>query len=650
MQKQNLADAIQLHQYGQFSQAYQGYLACLDAVLKEQPKENAIAAEINYLLALLTHDCQCHHLAHYYFEQACSLMPDSPRFLESKALTLNSLARIEDAISTLEASLRFDPEQIEASLNLARFYKLNHQVFRALRMLHRLLAKYANLGPIHYYLAEIYFEAEAFDSAFKYANNSLSLDPANREAIFLLGRTLVRINLHEEAVNLLSQLAESPEATGENLKELGVLLFCHNNLAVATQLLAVAKNTLPYDGQIPIYLRAALGKEKDPLSFLHLASKSHLAPSTVSSSVPFSSKLPSPPWEVILVSPINFSLYGGGQNSTQVARCLYQSGHRFLFTQASSDADFADTFHLWENLFLFQDFPMTSAQRQEAELMFKTFSSPTLPDKLLVFGIYSRYLVDLAEIAKAHGYRTVYWCYDNWHAMKWPFKRSDSERLLAQSVDGVITTSDVLRQKMLNRYQRDAVVIRNGFSPEQFPLDLSIQPECPADLVKTGEKTLLYWGHLASDWIDWELLESVVLDNPQWTFNLIGKVNVTEKTRFSYPNVHFLGEKNVEELYAYGRHADLGFIHFKDIAVIRAVNPVKAYEYLASGLPVVSTPMTELDHFPGVIQVRTANAFSQAAKILMNNPPNREDVVNFLSQQSWQARADALITLAQSLT
>ncbi len=660
MMQENLANAMRFHQSGEFAQAYQGYLACLEfAQNSNGPEENlapqdnlvpdalalkgkSTVAEINYLLALLTHDCQCFHLANYYFEEACSLIPESTRFLEGKALTLNSLARLDDAILALQASLRTDPDQLEAALNLACFYKQNGQVFRSLRLFHRILASHAHLELVHYYLAEIYFEAEDYESALKYAINSQGLDAANQQdALFLLARILVRLNRHEEAVNLLTRLAESPEAIGENLKELGVLLYCHNNLAVATQLFSAAMKALPYDGQIQIYLRACQGKATDSMKYLHLASQSHLVASNLQAS-------PSP-WEVVLISPIAFSLYGGGQNSTQVARCLYNSGHRFLFSQASSNADFANTFHLWENLFLFQDFPMTPYQRQEAENVFSQFSSPAFPDKLLVFGIYSRYLVDLAEVAKTYGYRTIYWCYDNWHAMKWPFKRSDSERLLAQSVDGVITTSEVLRQKMLKRYQRDAVVIRNGYSPEQFPLDLSIQPQCPDDLVKDGEKTLLYWGHLASDWIDWDLLEAVVLENPQWTFNLIGEVNPSEKQRFSYPNVHFLGGKKVEELYAYGRHADLGFIHFKDIPVIRAVNPVKAYEYLASGLPVVSTPMTELDHFPGVIQVRSSTEFKQAAEQLFQHPPSRNEVVNFLSQQSWQARADALITFAQSI-
>ena len=58
--------------------------------------------------------------------------------------------------------------------------------------------------------------------------------------------------------------------------------------------------------------------------------------------------------------------------------------------------------------------------------------------------------------------------------------------------------------------------------------------------------------------------------------------------------MHFLGRKSYAELPAYCRQFDVGLIPFKLNELTRAVNPIKLREYLAAGLPVISTPLPEV--------------------------------------------------------
>jgi glycosyltransferase involved in cell wall biosynthesis len=270
------------------------------------------------------------------------------------------------------------------------------------------------------------------------------------------------------------------------------------------------------------------------------------------------------------------------------------------------------------------------------------------PNRLVVFGIYSQYLADLADVFKEFGYRVIYWCYDDWEAMEWPFKDARSELNLIQKADQVLTTSTVLEERILKLTGRQTITVRNGFSREQFPCP-SVLPPRPEKLLPSAEKNFIYWGHLASHWIDWDLLHAIVGENPKWHFNLIGDVFDGTRKEFESPNIRFQGELPVHKLLPYGLHSDIGFIHFKNTRVIQAVNPVKAYEYLACGLPVISTPMRELSHFPATIQIETAREFAEAVRYFEAHPLDTEEVEAFLQESTWKSRALKLLEVAKDL-
>ncbi|MBY0402446.1 MAG: glycosyltransferase, partial [Cyanobacteria bacterium] len=187
--------------------------------------------------------------------------------------------------------------------------------------------------------------------------------------------------------------------------------------------------------------------------------------------------------------------------------------------------------------------------------------------------------------------------------------------------------------------------IPNGFSLENFPgyLEDLPKPPCPPGFLKGEEKTFVYWGNILTDWVDEALLKAVAEAKPQWAFNMIGTMVDEHPKRLSLPNIRYHGELPVSALEAYGRHSDIGFINFKDNRLIRGVNPVKAFEYLASGLPIISTPMKEIEDFPNTLIVRTPEEFIQAVEILETQPLDHTHRRQFLKEATWSGRAQCFL-------
>ena len=73
----------------------------------------------------------------------------------------------------------------------------------------------------------------------------------------------------------------------------------------------------------------------------------------------------------------------------------------------------------------------------------------------------------------------------------------------------------------------------------------------------------------------------------------------------SLPNVHFLGEKPVNELPAYTQHLDVCTMCYVINDYTKFIYPLKLHEYLAAGRPVVATPMRSLQQFAAVIELAT---------------------------------------------
>jgi UDP-galactopyranose mutase len=142
--------------------------------------------------------------------------------------------------------------------------------------------------------------------------------------------------------------------------------------------------------------------------------------------------------------------------------------------------------------------------------------------------------------------------------------------------------------------------------------------------------------------MDLELIAQVAALRPDWHIVLVGPVvKIDQADLPRLPNIHYLGMKSYDELPAYIAGWDVAMLPFARNDSTRFISPTKTPEYLAAGLPVVSTSIRDVIcpyGDAGVVYIAdTAEEFLIAAeKALMEDAPQRMKRVDaMLSQNSW---------------
>ncbi|MEN6450151.1 MAG: glycosyltransferase [Thermoguttaceae bacterium] len=252
----------------------------------------------------------------------------------------------------------------------------------------------------------------------------------------------------------------------------------------------------------------------------------------------------------------------------------------------------------------------------------------------------------LAErLRQQFGWPVVYDCMDDHSG----FSTNSDEMLEAEeqtiaTADLVVVTSDVLKKKVERRAKRTAL-IRNACDYEHFaavsPLPSGEEPEVRA------LPTVGFYGAIA-EWFDAELVAQLAASRPNWRFELIGSTYTGDVSRLAkLPNVALLGEKPYAELPRLMASWHCCIIPFKRIPLTEATNPVKAYEMLAAGKPVVAVDLPELRSLAeeGLVALADdAAGFAAAieAAIAQDGAMPRERRRAFAAANTWRNRCDVL--------
>jgi glycosyltransferase involved in cell wall biosynthesis len=133
--------------------------------------------------------------------------------------------------------------------------------------------------------------------------------------------------------------------------------------------------------------------------------------------------------------------------------------------------------------------------------------------------------------------------------------------------------------------------------------------------------------------------------HPKWKIYLIGYGEAGEGELPE--NVYKLGRKEHGELAGYAREWDVGVIPFKVSELVRGVDPLKVYEYLAMGLPVVASGMSHLAEMPGVRNVESWEGFEVAVEAAVRSGVDRQAVERFLKNHTWDKRIDLILKLTR---
>ena len=142
--------------------------------------------------------------------------------------------------------------------------------------------------------------------------------------------------------------------------------------------------------------------------------------------------------------------------------------------------------------------------------------------------------------------------------------------------------------------------------------------------------------------LDLVLLGNLAKQRPDWQFIFLGPiVKIDPATLPQGPNLHFLGMKDYKELPAYFSNWQVAMMPFAINEATRYISPTKTPEYLAAGLPVVSTPIRDVVRTYGnwerVVIANSVSGFQRGISLLLERPVGNDDVELdlFLHKQSW---------------
>lgn len=165
---------------------------------------------------------------------------------------------------------------------------------------------------------------------------------------------------------------------------------------------------------------------------------------------------------------------------------------------------------------------------------------------------------------------------------------------LARRSDLLVVTAKTL----LERYgplAASAVQVPNGFDGDLFAPGREREP---LPFLESLPRPIIGFIGTLFSFLDFELLEAVARANPDKTMVLVGPVEENAVDALTAliraPNVHHLGRQPQSTMPGYIAQFDVCLNPFRKSRVSDSVNPLKVYEYLAAGKPVVSTPMEAL--------------------------------------------------------
>ena len=207
---------------------------------------------------------------------------------------------------------------------------------------------------------------------------------------------------------------------------------------------------------------------------------------------------------------------------------------------------------------------------------------------------------------------------------------ASTERELLRRADVVSCTAPSLLEKV-EPLRPDAFLSGPGVDYEQFA---RLQRDRPG-----GVRTVCYFGHLGRERIDLAALRAVA--EAGFTVRLVGGVGKVDRGFFETPGIDYLGEVQHQELPGALEGVDAFVLPYLDNRLTRGISPAKTYECLATGKPVVASPLPALREIKEHIYLAgTAQEFVEALRSLksLETKEKFQARVELARKNSWDAR------------
>ena len=197
----------------------------------------------------------------------------------------------------------------------------------------------------------------------------------------------------------------------------------------------------------------------------------------------------------------------------------------------------------------------------------------------------------------------VYHCVDEYSEFTGTDKTAllDMEKRLMAKSGCVIVSSDYLKTSK-HAHNPNTFLVTHGVDVDHFRKACDPNTTVPEEMKAFRRPVIGFFGVIA-DWIDLDLIRFLADSKPDWDIVLIGKVVTDIRIFDGARNIHMLGRKPYQHLPNYAKAFDVAIVPFAVNELTLAANPLKMREYLAAGLPVVSTALPEAERMKHVLRV-----------------------------------------------
>jgi len=246
-----------------------------------------------------------------------------------------------------------------------------------------------------------------------------------------------------------------------------------------------------------------------------------------------------------------------------------------------------------------------------------------------------------------------YDCMDN-HAGFWrPGSRRQRlvERLehrMLTRADLVLASAESLARKC-SRFNSNVHWVPNACEFEHFAS--TKEAALPSELTGLPRPLVGYIGTV-SHWLDLNLVYKAAFTHPDWSFVIVGPVDIDVASCARLSNLRFLGRMPYASLPSYVRAFDACLIPFRINDLTGNVDPVKLYEYWAAGKPVVTTALPELQRFAGLCYISRHEAeFLSNLEVAVReretpgSAEKQQARIAVAQTNTWEARSATVVAL-----
>jgi polysaccharide pyruvyl transferase CsaB len=227
---------------------------------------------------------------------------------------------------------------------------------------------------------------------------------------------------------------------------------------------------------------------------------------------------------------------------------------------------------------------------------------------------------------------------------------------LLKEADVVVVTADKLMEQV-KRVRTDAIMCPNAvdwdhFSQARETGSASLPPDL-ASIMKPNRPVIGYYGALAR-WFDYDLVRQAAQRHPDWDFVLIGPNHdntLIASNILSMQNIHWLGARDYSNLPDYLRYFTVATIPFLINNITLATSPIKLFEYMAAGKPIVTSDLPECRKYPGVFVALDSKEYVdylEYALTLVDDSVYLQQLEQTALENTWEARVNQIIDALES--